>query len=113
MDIKSIEQMVLLIAMIAISIMMLLTLIISIMGPRYTDRLVAVSVINTEINAFMCILVVYFAKGYIIDIALVYGMIGFLAIVILAKLKLKQYMEEHKTTIHEQYKAVRSNDGNN
>lgn len=113
MDIKSIEQTVLLIAMIAISIMIFLTLIISILGPRFTDRLVAVSVINTEINALMCILVVYFAKGYIIDIALVYGMIGFLAIVILAKLKLKQYLEDHNTTIQEQMKAVSSNDGDN
>ena len=113
MDIQSIQQMVLLAAMIAVAIMMILTLIISILGPRYTDRLVAVSVINTEVNGMMCMLVVYFAKGYIIDIALVYGMIGFLAIVILAKLKLKQYLEEHKTTNNEQFKAVSSDDGDN
>lgn len=113
MDIKSIQQMVLLIAMIAIAIMMLLTLIISIIGPRFTDRLIMVSAINTEVNAFMCLLLVYLGKGYIIDIALVYGMIGFLAIVILAKLKLKQYLEEHNTTVQDRFKAVSGNDGDN
>ena len=113
MDIKSIQQMVLLIAMIAISIMMLLTLIVSIIGPRFTDRLILVSAINTEVNALMCILVVYLAKGYIIDIALVYGMIGFTAIVIFAKLKLKQYLEEHNTTVQDRFKAVSGNDSDN
>ena len=113
MDIKSIQQMVLLVAMIALAIMMLLTLIISIIGPRFTDRLIMVSAINTEVNSFMCLLMIYFAKGYMIDIVLVYGMVGFLAIVILAKLKLKQYLEENNTTIQERFKAVSNNDGDN
>ncbi|MBQ9625171.1 MAG: hypothetical protein IJR47_03585 [Clostridia bacterium] len=113
MDIKSIQQMVLLVAMIAVAIMMLLTLIVSIIGPRFTDRLIMVSAINTEVNAFMCMLLVYLGKGYIIDIALVYGMIGFLAIVILAKLKLKQYLEEHGTTVQERLKTVSENDRDN
>lgn len=113
MDIKSIQQMVLLVAMIALAIMMLLTLIISIIGPRFTDRLIMVSAINTEVNSFMCLLMIYFAKGYMIDIALVYGMVGFLAIVILAKLKLKQYLEENNTTIQERFKAVSNNDRDN
>ena len=113
MDIKSVQQMVLLAAMFALAIMMLLTLIISIIGPRFTDRLIMVSAINTEVNSFMCILMVYLGKGYIIDIALVYGMIGFLAIVILAKLKLKQYLEEHNTTVQDRLKAVSENDRDN
>lgn len=113
MDIKSIEQMVLLVAMIAIAIMMILTLILSIIGPRFTDRLIFVCAINTEVNAILCILVVYLAKGYIIDFALVYGLIGFTAIVILAKLKLKQYLEEHNITIQDGLKAVSGNDSDN
>lgn len=113
MDIKAIEQMILLIAMIALGIMIILSLIISIRGPRFTDRLVAVSAINTIVDLFICMLAVYFGKGYIFDIALVYGMIGFISTVVLAKLKLRQYLEDNNMTISDGLKAVRSNDGNN
>lgn len=113
MDIRSIQQTILLVAMVLLSIMMILALIISIMGPRFTDRLVAVSMINTEVNGMICLLSVYFMQGYLLDVALVYGMIGFLAIVVLAKIYMKSYLEKNKDKFDKEIetKAVSSEDG--
>jgi len=65
-----------------ISILLLLSLSISLYrflnGPTLTDRVIAFDVISIISLALIVILAVYFQRSLYLDIALVFGLIGFL-----------------------------------
>ena len=69
----------------ALTVLMLITLVRSIAGPRFTDRVVAVNMINTMVLAVIAILGVLLEEDFLVDIALVYALLSFLSVVILAK----------------------------
>jgi len=53
---------------------------------RFTDKLVAVNLVTTlSLNA-VCMLAVFFKQDYVLDIALIYALLSFAAVVVLAKL---------------------------
>jgi len=53
---------------------------------RFTDKLVAVNLVTTlSLNAIM-MLAVYFNEDYVLDIALIYALLGFAAVAVLTKL---------------------------
>ena len=60
-------------------------LINAILGPRFTDRVVAINVIITQTIIMIAILSCMFQNSMLLDIAIVYAMIGFLAVVVLSK----------------------------
>lgn len=60
-------------------------LIRAIRGPRIADRVVAINMISTLVIAMICILAVVKGEGYLVDIALIYSLLGFLAVVVLCK----------------------------
>lgn len=55
-------------------------------GPRFTDRIVAVNEINTMITACICILSRLLRASYLLDVALIYALLGFTANVLLTRL---------------------------
>ena len=57
----------------------------AILGPRFTDRVVAINVIITQMIIMIAIFSCLFRERNFLDIAIVYAMIGFLAVVILSK----------------------------
>ena len=57
----------------------------AILGPRFTDRVVAINVIITQTIIIIAILSCLFQYNNFLDIAIVYAMIGFLAVVVLSK----------------------------
>ena len=62
-----------------------------ILGPRFTDRIVAVNIIGTKTILLICVLALYLNEGYLIDISLIYALISFLAVAILSKVYLIAY----------------------
>ena len=63
---------------------------------RFTDKLVAVNLVTTlSLNAIM-MLAVYFNEDYVLDIALIYAILGFAAVAVLAKLLGEKSKEEKK-----------------
>ena len=56
-----------------------------IMGPRFTDRIVAINIICTKTIIIIAILSYLFSNSELLDIAIVYSMIGFLVVVVLSK----------------------------
>ena len=61
-------------------------LIYGVKSGRFTDKLVAVNLVTTlSLNA-ICILAVYLKQDYVLDIALIYALLSFTAVVVLAKL---------------------------
>ena len=61
-------------------------LVYGVKSKRFTDRLVAVNLVTTfSLNA-VCILAVYLKQDYVLDIALIYALLSFTAVMVLAKL---------------------------
>ena len=55
-------------------------------GPRFTDRIVAVNAINTMITAAICLLSRLHRAPYLLDVALIYALLGFTGITLLTRL---------------------------
>lgn len=75
-------------ASIYLSVTMFLCLVRAIIGPRLTDRLVAVNIISCKVVILFAVLAVYMNKFYLLDVCLTYALISFLAIVVLSKVYL-------------------------
>ncbi len=70
---------------IALGACILLCLIRAIRGPRFTDRIVAVNLIGSITIIIMTLLSVYFGEGFLVDISVVYALLSFIAVVVLAR----------------------------
>lgn len=80
------------IVLIVIAIFMLLVLLRAILGPGIGDRLIAINMIGTLTIMAIGVLAVKMKEEFLGDIPLVYAVISFIAVVILAKI----YIGVHK-----------------
>lgn len=88
---------VLLAALICLGILSVAALVRAVIGPRFTDRIVAVNAVNTMVIAMICILSDYLAEDYLLDIALIYALLGFVANTLLMRnLYVRKKQEEEK-----------------
>lgn len=81
-------------AMIFLAVMLVLCLIRAIIGPRVTDRIVAVNMMGTMVIVIIAILAVMLEEGYLADICLIYAMMSFLAVIVLTKVYMGIYLEK-------------------
>ena len=65
-------------------------------GPRFTDRIVAVNAINTMVTASICLLSRLHRAPYLLDVALIYALLGFTANVLLTRLLAADRKEKKK-----------------
>ena len=65
-------------------------------GPRFTDRLVAINAINTMVTASICLLSRLHRAGYLLDVALIYALLGFTATTLLTRLLAADRLKEEK-----------------
>ena len=72
-------------ALVVLAVLTLLCLIRAIQGPRIADRIVSINMISTLTIAMIGILAIRQNQGYLVDVALIYALIGFLAVVVLCK----------------------------
>ena len=97
---EQIKQTILIGATIILAILILVTMIRAILGPRLTDRVIAVNMINTLVVAIICILSVWLQETFLGDVALVYALLSFLTVVVLVRLILirqkKKLKKEHQ-----------------
>lgn len=61
---------------------------------RFTDRIVGVNLVSTLVLNIIAILSIYLEVTFIIDVAMVYAFLGFLAIVVLCRLLALQTVEK-------------------
>lgn len=73
-------------ALIVIGVLLLACLIRAILGPRIADRLIAINMIGTLVVITIFLLSFLMNEGYLVDIALIYTMLSFLAVVLLSKI---------------------------
>ena len=63
----------------------------AIRGPRIADRVVGINMIGTIIIMMIAILALMLEEGYLVDIAIIYAMLSFLAVVVLVKVYIGVY----------------------
>lgn len=78
-----------------IAVLIVACLVRSVLGPRVTDRIVAVNSIGTMAIVIIAILSVLLDEAYLLDVCLIYAMISFVAVVVLTKIYTGVYREEH------------------
>ena len=81
------------VAMAVLMVLAILCLVRCIRGPRVSDRVLAVNMVGTLTIIMVAVLVVMLGEGYLADVALVYAMISFLAVVVLCKVYTGIYRE--------------------
>ncbi|MBQ6549842.1 MAG: sodium:proton antiporter [Lachnospiraceae bacterium] len=74
-------------------IAMIFGLIRAIRGPRRADRILGVNMSTSISMAAIAILAVYLKENWLLDVCLVYCLIGFLAVVILTKVHISEIQE--------------------
>ncbi len=79
-----------------LSVLLIFSLLRSIKGPRFTDRIVAVNVIGTISTAAICIISIYVEESFFVDIALVYALLNFLSVVILSHVVTVEHNKKEK-----------------
>ena len=79
------ESGLLIFAMLFLSVTIFFCLLRAVLGPRTTDRLVAVNIISIKGVILILLLGQYLQDSQFMDIALVYVLLSFLAVVALAK----------------------------
>lgn len=78
----------------ALAILIILSIIRSVLGPRIADRVIAVNMVGTMTIIIIAILSVYLKENYLVDVSLIYAMISFLAVIVLCKVYIGVYMEK-------------------
>jgi len=82
------------VVLIALSLLTLLCLERAVRGPGIANRIIAINMICTLTLSMICVLALMLHEGYLADVALIYAMIGFLAVVVLCKVYLGVAMEK-------------------
>lgn len=82
-------------SMIFLAVMIFFCFLRTLIGPRITDRIVAVNMIGTQIIILICLLAVYLNEGGLVDMAIIYAMFSFLAVVFFTRVYIGVYNERH------------------
>ena len=84
-----------------LTLLALACLIRCILGPRISDRVLAINQIGTLTVIMVALTVLLQGEGYLADIALVYAMLSFLAVILLSKVYTGIYQErKHEEALH-------------
>ena len=84
------------VSLVVIGLLLLACLVRAIRGPRIADRVIAINMMGTLIVITICILSFLMNEGYLVDIAMIYTMLSFLAVVLLTKVYMGIYREKHR-----------------
>ena len=73
------------IALMALALGLLFALLRAIRGPRIADRIMGINMIGTMVSVTLAILSVWLRQSWLLDVCILYAMISFLGVVVLAK----------------------------
>ena len=82
-------------AMVILALCALAALFRALIGPRMSDRIVAVNMIGTQAICIIACLVLRLREDWLVDIAIVYAMFSFLAVAVLTKMDIGAYRQRH------------------
>ena len=73
---------------------LLFALIRAIRGPRLADRIMGINMLGSLTTAAIAVLSVLLKQSWLLDVCLIYCLISFLAVVILAKINIASHGED-------------------
>ena len=79
--------------LVCLAVGLLFALIRAIRGPRRADRIVGLNMAGSLITAIIAVLAIYLQQSWLLDVCLIYCMISFLAVVVLAKVNIASHEE--------------------
>jgi multicomponent Na+:H+ antiporter subunit F len=68
----------------------------TIIGPRIADRMVGVNMMGTQIIVMIAFVALMLGESGLVDIAIIYAMLSFLAVIILTKVFIGVYIENRE-----------------
>ena len=74
-----------------LSVTILFCLVRGVLGPRFTDRVVSVNLVGSKTIIMIAILSFLLEESGLLDIAMVYALISFVAVVVLSKCYLRPH----------------------
>ncbi len=77
--------------LILLSLCIIACLIAAIKGPSLGDRMVAANMTGTLTIIAICVLAWHLNEGWLVDVALIYAMLSFIAVVVLTKIFIGSY----------------------
>lgn len=83
-------------ALCALVVLSIACFVRAVKGPSVADRIVAVNMIGTQIIIMIGLVGLLIGEGYLTDVALIYAMISFLAVVVLCKVYMGVYLQRHQ-----------------
>ena len=81
-------------AVILLAVLVFFCFIRALKGPSVADRVVSINMIGTLVIMIIAILTVLMKEAWLADIAAIYAMISFLAVVVLTKIFIGVYREK-------------------
>ncbi len=75
---------------------LLFSLLRAIRGPRVADRIMGINMIGTLVSISLAVLSVWLKESWLLDVCILYAMISFLAVVVLAKVCIAAKRQEVK-----------------
>ena len=79
--------------LIVLAVLIIFSILRSVLGPKISDRIIAVNMTGTMIIMVIAILSVYLDENYLVDVCLIYAMISFLGVVVLCKVYTGVYLQ--------------------
>ena len=73
------------IALMALALGLFFALLRAIRGPRIADRIMGINMIGSMVSVTLAILSVWLRQSWLLDVCILYAMISFLGVVVLAK----------------------------
>ncbi len=83
-------------ALLLLAVGLFFALLRAIRGPRIADRIMGINMIGTLVSASLAILSVWLKQSWLLDVCILYAIISFLAVVVLAKVCISAKMQEVK-----------------
>lgn len=80
----------------ALCVGLFFALLRAIFGPRIADRIMGINMIGTLSSACLAILAIWLDQSWLLDVCILYAMISFLAVVVLAKVCIAQKKQEER-----------------
>ena len=72
------------------------SLLRAIRGPRMADRILGINMTGSLTTAAIAVLAIYLDQSWLLDVCLIYCMISFLAVVVLAKISIASHQEKEE-----------------
>jgi len=85
LNIEELQRYLLIGSVIFLSITIFICLLRAALGPRFSDRIIAANIIGTKVILLIAVLALIIGENYLVDICLIYAIINFLSVVVLAR----------------------------